>query len=283
MKTILLPIDFSESARNAAAYVLNLFRYERCEFIVLHCCSYLMPEADPWSSRQSRRSAADAAMHHLLQELRQAYPNPLHRFAGSVEEGPLLSAVDRHITTQNLSCIAVGTHGKTYSKKVIYGSSTRELIEGVKNCPLLVIPGKVKYSPIREVVLPSDFHFEPQPAELEFLKELLQKTGASLHILHIRTASRLRPDQEKNQQLLTELLQQTPPELHYLTDVSIPEGIYSFTEQRGSDLLVFINKKKRFLDNLFLENREDFKENYFKMPLLYIHYDSIPKNIPGTA
>ena len=39
MRKILIPIDFSQNAMNAIIYALELFKYERCDFIIMHAYS----------------------------------------------------------------------------------------------------------------------------------------------------------------------------------------------------------------------------------------------------
>ena len=36
MRKILIPTDFSENAMNAIAYAIELFKYEKCDYYIMH-------------------------------------------------------------------------------------------------------------------------------------------------------------------------------------------------------------------------------------------------------
>lgn len=281
MKKVLLPIDFSPNSRNAVSYALNFMKNEPCEFIFLHCYGnkghFYYPEESctKETSFENIQSTAEKRTHSFLQEVRISYPNSNYNYTIRIENSSLLLSINKHIEEDNLYCIVIGTHGITNKTETAYGNNSRILIEEVKNCPLFVIPPLVKFNPIKEIVLPTSFDFEPKFPEFEFLKNLVTKTKASLIILHVQTSEKLSPIRERNSDLVNKFLKEEKPDFHYLQKVSIAAGIYCFTESRKSDLVVFINKKESFLNNLMIEDPENIGGNYFKMPLVFLQYSSV--------
>lgn len=58
---------------------------------------------------------------------------------------------------------------------------------------------------------------------------------------------------------------------HSLEFLSVPLGIYSFTESRGSGMIAFINKKHSILENLMLNPLYQNLAHYSKVPVLVLH------------
>ncbi|HSI70419.1 MAG TPA: universal stress protein [Gillisia sp.] len=274
MKTILLPTDFSLNSNNAISYALNFYKDEECHFILLHAYkvngyrqhSTFIPIPGN-TEREKVRKDCQVKINKLLKEIEQRYPNPLHRFSTVTQNQQLVAAIGEELGKQQITVIIIGTQGNTAARDVSYGSNTIDIMEEIHNCPILAIPSHVRFSKIKEVVLASGFKIPPLEEEYIFIKELLEKTGASLRVLHIEE-NWLSEAQRGNREELKKVLTVVPHSFHTLAHVSVPIGIYCFTESRGSDMIAFVNKRHSFFQNVLFNPLYKNLGNYSQIPVL---------------
>lgn len=279
MKNILLPTDFSENAYNAALYSLQLYRDVQCNFILLNSYevegyykgSVFIAKPNERTIDTTERSS-EKKLEELKFMLERLSSDTNHRFESVMRNIPLEQAVNREIRSREIEVVIIGTQGETAARDVAFGNNTINLMENVVNCPVLAIPSHVKFTGIKEVVLPTGFKIEYAPGDLNYLISLVKTHHAPLRILHIEENG-LDTVQEDNRQALHSLLEPVPHSFHYLSFVSVPVGIYCFTESRGSDMIAFLNKKHSFFENLLFEPLYKRIGNFSQIPVLVMQMD----------
>ncbi|QED36578.1 universal stress protein [Antarcticibacterium arcticum] len=277
MKTILLPTDFSDNALNAAVYAINLYRRETCHFIFLNAYniegyfanSLLMPEPAKHILEQAKKDSIDK-LQDLVNNLEIEYSNLNHNFTTVSQNDHLVPAINLQIESAPVEAVIIGTQGNTAAHDVAFGRNTKNIMEEVRNCPILAIPSHVKYKGLNEVVLPTSYKMDFRPEDFSFIKRFLSRNNASLRVLHIEETTALTQMQKDKKQALEAILKSTPHSFHHLANVSIPIGIYTFTESRGSDMIAFLNKKHSFFENILLEPLYKNLGNYSQIPVLVL-------------
>jgi nucleotide-binding universal stress UspA family protein len=271
MKTILLPTDFSNYSRNAITYVLQLYKREVCNFLLLHV--YKVRDYEESSRLTPKPEVVDLQLKQLVADLKSLTSNRQHKFDFTAANKPLVPAVRESILKYNADLVVIGTHGHTGDTEVVYGSNTVNLMEEIKRCPILAVPGHVKFQTLKEIVLAHGFKAQLNPRDLNFLIQLSKNFKAPIRILHIMEEGGLNVRQEQNRKWLLEHLSEQKAEhsFHILDFLNIPLGIYSFTESRGSDLVAFINKKHSLLENLLFDPLYKNLAHFSKVPVLVLH------------
>lgn len=278
MKRLLLPTDFSGNSKNAISYALQLYHDEECQFILLHAYKVQEYEEDsmltPIPSKpdlEKAKKQTEKELHLLVEELKNEGNSQLHTFSTISVNNKLISAVKEQLPVISPDLIVIGTQGHTGSDEIIYGSNTRNLMEEITNCPILAVPGHMKYQRISEIVLANSFKVELAPRDLQFLIEFSKKEEAPLRVLHITEESGLSQRQKENRKHLKDKLKTVAHSFHSLEFLSIPLGIYAFIESRGSGMIAFINKKHSVLENLLLNPLYQNLAHYSKVPVLVLH------------
>jgi len=279
MKNILLPTDFSENAYNAALYSIQLFNEETCNFILLN--SFDVNGYYPGSlfiARPNQKTIQDIEASskeqlNLLQVQLEKLSSPGHKFELIFKNITLDKAVNDEISSRKIDVVIIGTQGETAARNVAFGSNTVNLMENVINCPVLAVPSHVTYTGIKEIVLPTGFKISYKPEELEHLISIVRSHHAALRVLHIEEAG-LDTVQEDNRNTLSSMLEEVSHSFHYLSFVSVPLGIYCFTESRGSDMIAFLNKKHSFFENLLFEPFYRRIGNYSQIPVLVMQTEN---------
>ena len=277
MRNILLPTDFSQNALNAAIYALHLYKNEPCRFIFLNAYdvdgyyahSILMPIPGKNTLEEAKNLSLEK-LKKLVNDLSSDFPNPLHTFSSISQNDHLVNAVNLQIEASSVDAVIIGTQGSTAAHDVAYGRNTKNIMEDVRNCPIMAIPSHVKYHGIKEVVLPTSYKMDFSFDNFNFIKTFLKKNKASLRILHIEENIALSEEQKLKRNSLEAILKGTPHSFHHLAFVTVPIGIYCFTESRGSDMIAFLNKKHSFFENLLLEPLYKNLGNYSQIPVLVL-------------
>ncbi len=258
-KRILIPTDFSKNALNAARYSLDLFKKQDCEFYFLnvfhprnHSTSNLfIPEVGS-EEYETVRSKSEKGLKKFVEMLKLHGSNPRHDFYTISEFNFLSESIKNTIAKKDINLVVMGTQGATGSKGVIFGSNTVLAMEKVRGCPVLAVPEEFHFSPLKEVVFPTDYKAVYKRKELSCLLEITKIHGAAIRVLHIsKKGEGFNYKQEENKKLLDEILGNIDHTFHILSDNDVSEGITSFVESRQSDMIAFINRKHFFFGSVF--------------------------------
>ena len=277
MKTVLLPTDFSSNAYNACCYALDMYRNEKVQFVLMHAFKVLDYHEESQLSATPGESQLNDARTNVEQELQDLMENlkkkaaDAHTFKVKAHNLLLTSAIKKELRNRKTELLIIGSQGYSESQEVVYGSNTLNVMEEVENCPVLSIPSHVQFKPPNEIVLANSFKAELTPTDLDFLISLAKKYNAALRILHIAEEGGLNKSQHQNRKLLREKLDNVKHSFHSLEYLSVPLGIYSFTESRGSGMIAFINKKHSFIENLLLNPVYKNLAHFSKVPVLVLH------------
>ncbi len=258
-KRILIPTDFSDNALNAARYALDLYANQDCEFYFLHVFhprSYttgnlFFPEegSGPYEAAKAK---SDEGLEKFTSLLKLEGGNFGKTFYTLSVQDYLSEAMKRTIAKNDIDLVVMGTKGSSGSKGVIFGSNTVQAMEEIRDCPILAVPEDYLFSPLKEIVFPTDFRTDFKRRVLQGLLEIANMNNTAIRVLHVsRKDDRLNPGQEENKQLLDEILEATTHSFHTITDKDVSEGIASFVQSRESDMIAFINRKHFFFGSVF--------------------------------
>lgn len=257
-KRIIIPTDFSKNALNAARYALDLYAKLNCEFYFLNVfqlvgyttTSLNLPE--PGSSPyEAAKDESEEGLNKLLAMLRLHYENPKHTFHTISSFNFLLEAIQQTISKKDIDIVVMGTQGASGSKGVIFGSNTVNTMEKITTCPVLAIPENVTFSPLKEIVFPTNYKNNFKRLSLYYLIEIANMHHAEIQILYIESGKPLSAKQEENKELLDTILASVAHEFQTLSGVGVAEGITAFVESRHSDMIAFLNKKHFFFGSIF--------------------------------
>ena len=142
IRTILVPIDFSDSARNIIEWAAHLASGSECKLVLFHAYhlpvefqqldgAYLPP--DFWANVKSE-SQASLARHEA--ELRESG----HTVESVVREGYAATAIVDEAIELGADLIVIGTHGLSGLKHMLLGSVAERVVQKAP-CPVLTVKG----------------------------------------------------------------------------------------------------------------------------------------------
>lgn len=279
MNNIVLPTDFSDNAWNAIEYALQLFKDDECTFYLLN--SYSLPLIQPTSTVSSvtttkvlmdvAKQASENGLNEVLEKISKNYSNKNHQFKLISDYDFFLGAVKNIVKEKKINFIVMGTKGSSGIKEVIIGSNTAGVI-GQVDCPILAIPEKAKYKPIKEIAFATDYDYFFEKGEIAPLTTITKKHNASIKILHaLDVKDKLTKDQEEIKRYLDEMFSDVSHNFYTLTRVSLETATRVFIQSRDIDMLCMIAKHHNFFGRLFGKPRVEEISFHIKIPYLILH------------
>lgn len=192
MKKILFPIDFSDNSLNAFRYALHLADKIQGEIITLHVYdgpdgfyeeyydflieNYTITE---WSEFENYKSEVPK-LKMIAEDYQLGHINLSH----ILERGIPFQSIVEIATSEKVDYIVMGTQGASGLKEAFVGSLTEKVMNEC-NVPVLAIPSKCFYQPIKKIL----FLCHYKETEAKILKELLRTANlfhAQVDVLQVQ-------------------------------------------------------------------------------------------------
>lgn len=260
MKKIVLPTDFSQNAKNAISYALQLFAETDCTLYLFH--TYAVPiyysseyqTINPYLTdlMEQYHNESMAQLERLKAELETTYPNPRHSYVVKALYGDPIEELREFVEDEQVDLVVMGTKGATGARELLFGSNTVRAIKKVK-CPLIAVPEQFRYEVPKEILFPTDYEV---PFNTILLQELLSLSKIHLgciNVLHIATGYELNEVQKGNLEELRGILKPFAHLFHETEINDVIEGINEFQLKQKMNLLVMVMHKHTFLESLFIK------------------------------
>jgi nucleotide-binding universal stress UspA family protein len=262
MKHILVPVDFSENAYRVLIYATKLFAKNPCTIHILHSIevetSRLTSRIDIGRSEQVMDllyDEADARCEAVKERLIKDTEGSGHSFDVISTAMSLPRAMNRICVQREVDLIIMGTKGKTGAKEVILGSNTIQVINKIKNIPVLVIPPETEFEPIERIAFATSFKKAYRVTDLDELIYLARLQDSEIKIVHVHEDDKISDVQRENLDQLIKHLTGVECNVEWIAgNVEKIRAITDYVEERNIDLLAIIYYKYNFIVQLFRES-----------------------------
>ena len=260
MKKILLPTDFSDNAQNAINYALNLFRDESCQFYLLNTYTPIIYSYDyQMNAGGYLGEIADVVRENSIEKLteiektvKEKFNNPKHHFEIISSFNLLTDEIKDKIEEYSIDLIIMGTKGATGAKEVLFGTNTIHIINKVK-CAVLAIPDGHFFEEPKEILFPTDYKIDYSFKQLLNLKKIASMFDSKVHVLNVSHGVDLKEKEINNKEKLESLLLDVKHAFYRVEDQDIPKAINEFQKTTYVQLLMMVNNKHSFFENLFFK------------------------------
>ncbi|WP_084625622.1 universal stress protein [Salinimicrobium xinjiangense] len=269
MMNILLPTDFSENSRNAAAYAVEFFKDTPCNFHLLHVVP--VPTDNLSTGYMCMSPAIKKNFSELITWLETIRTNKNHSFQTYFKADYLINAVRAMVQERKIDLILMGTKGKTNNEGVVIGNNTSDVMMKVK-CPVLAISEHASFKEHKKILFPTDYKIHYGSKVLRTLLNLASLSKANVKILEIFNSDKEPSlEQIENREFLQDSFSPRIPVLqtYYTSSEENPKKI--LIANRDVDMIVLAAKNLNLCQK-FLRNEDDQNIPFInQLPLLVLH------------
>ena len=276
MYTILVPTDFSVTAKNAAHYAIEFAKQTGSKKIIFYNVYQQAEIAEPMSGTpvfydlDDFKKISEEGLAKFKLQL-QAFC-PVNIQLETISEYNLLSTgVDELCKSAGADIVIMGITEVSAAEEVLVGSNSVHIAKHT-TVPVIIVPETAAFTPVEEVVLACDFKQVVESIPIEPLKKLLDITSAKLFVLNIdHNNKRYNSETPFESLLLDTLLQNYQREYHFIDSEDYIAAINQFVTDKQVDIVVTIPKKHGWFDSLFKRSHTKQLAYHSHVPILVIH------------
>lgn len=274
MNTLLVLVDHSYSAFNAARYALSFAgSFDNCKVILYNSFNYLADSASELAyvsagletlKEQSIEQMAD------LEISLEPFRKPGTLIETIVDDRQLALAVSEISRDRKVDLTIAGSKNRSPAGMLLIGSRITDLFKDFES-PILVIPSTYIYEPVMCAVLATDLeNVEKLPQSL--INKFITDYRCRLLVLNVNPREEEHRAAEQIQSIgkLHRLLEPNRPDYHYTSHHDVSEEIRIFSEEQHAGLIIIIHKEHSFLHKLFNRSVEKEMAMHSHVPVLIL-------------
>lgn len=272
MKTLLVPIDFSETSKNAAIYAVALAKgIDQSKLVFFHVFNRVSAGADGTplkNNLDARKQIIDVALRNLVHEIA-----PLMDVKIVAEEGDSLTeSLVKYVKYHGADLVVMGLTGASRIEQLLMGSNALNMAHEAI-CPVLIVPAQAKYKGINNILFATDMNNVKQNTPIKPLLNLLECFKADLHVVNVNSEIHVElTDEYKAEKAdLEEMLQGYNPSFYFIRIGDFVDAINTFAGDFKIDLILTIPRKHNFMASLFNPSQTKRLLYHTHIPLVAIH------------
>lgn len=261
MKTMLIPVDFTETSKNAVAYAAEWAKAYGYERIILLRAMYnsvfdnLIPSAGYVSVNQEYmnddREDAETQLNEVCKKLADKV-GPGIKISMAVSELPLVRSILELVEDERPQLVVVGSDNADYSSNSFVGGNVISIAK-ISPVKVLIVPSHYRYQPVSKALVPVNFDM------VDTLESLQKHTAASpqfnpeLLVLNVDPKEKyLQPDEKfkRTEGILHNYLHKFKHELVYSNHKNIINGLVEYADTHNIQLVIALPGKHSFLYSL---------------------------------
>lgn len=265
MKTLLVPVDFSGSSDNAAAFAAGLADDRGYDEIVLAADLYvpifeqIIPSPD-----LLQVTAADIRQKKKLigEQLEALKGELLKRLNGNssirlvISDLPLVRAILQQVHDENAALVIIGSNSLGATDSSVIGSQIIELAKVIP-VPVVIVPSGSSYLPVTDALVAGNFNSLACIDPLKLLGKIIHGPHPRLLLLDTNASHGSLPATKPSsaaKAALSELLKGFNHQLYHLEDKDILEGVLKFADDNPVQMIIALPGRYSFLYHLTHQN-----------------------------
>ncbi|MBN2639631.1 MAG: universal stress protein [Bacteroidales bacterium] len=289
MKTILVPVDFSEGSMNSCRYAIRLFSNEDATIHLYHIYNdqIMIPDSSFPSGMDTDaffnsdviialKQQAEETMKEFVAELRKYIEDQQLKVKVefSLEGGDPQWEITEATEELQPDLVIMGTRG--HGKKGFLEGNMAEKIMNMAPVPVIAVPEDYEDFHLENIMYPTNFN----KLDIHTIEQILTLIGNRNFVLHVCHFAPEKEDQEINV-LMEELEKAFENEVKneiikfsVIKSSNMHDALATFTDYHNIDLIAFLSEKKHLIKDLF-SSHAFHKKNFFslELPMLAMHED----------
>lgn len=285
MARILVPTDFSKQADYALDLAHQLALELNAEIELLHVLD--VPDGVNMTGMENisftGESSGNAGMDgiyfvKLMEKTKERLGSIMNRpelkginMFEKIQTGSIYRQINEETEKGNVDLVVMGTTGTSNWEEELVGSNAEKVVRKA-NCPVLTVRKEVKLARIKNIALASSFR-QSEEKQVDLVKKIVGIIGARLHLVKINTPSHFENDKKNYSDIHAYAKKHgiEEYEAHVYNFEDEEDGIISFTEQFGMDMIIMATTGKGGFARLLEGSIAEDVVNYSKIPVLTYH------------
>lgn len=265
MKEILVPTDFSDSARNALDYAVALANRFGSKILLYHVFKIRITSRTFVSIDAVLKEEAEDKMQDIIESYRSRLKAGTS-MGGLAMRGDVIPAITHRAETEPADLIVMGTEGASGIRGIVMGSTAVGVLEDT-NIPVLVVPKGAAYTGLQSLVLALDEKAVRNRKVLEPLFRIAQVYDLPIKVFHKTDPEHPSEIDEK----IAPLFQDVNYALYYeASEMSTRDSIIRYARREMADLLCLVRRKRNFLEKLFQSSTTREQVLHGNIPMLIV-------------
>lgn len=270
INNILFPTDFSDNAQHALPFVLKIAKQTGATIHILHSIEEpydfapLAQEIKAGVTNKVKKLFAE-----LLQEIHEEGTNSEIPIKTHIHTGRAINAILEANQSFESDLIIMGTKGRTGFKKILFGSTTAEVIQE-STIPILAIPKNAPVTDFNQILFNTDYHDRDLEA-LQYVVELAKIFKSKIKVFHTTLESNLKSKCMFYgfKELVKESISYEYIDFEEEKSITFFEGVANQIEEHQISLVIMIRYKKPF--SLIGSKKQSKDMSYYiQAPLLVL-------------
>ncbi len=269
MKTIIVPVDFSEQSEYALQVAASLAKKQKMEIIVLHMLELneamltstegFHPEQTVFLLKHAEKRLKDYLSKDYLKGVKITPVIKHFKVFGEVNE-----IAEKH----NADLIVMGSHGSDGLKEIFVGSNAEKVVRH-SDVPVLVVKDEMKDFKIDNFVFACNFKAESLAA-FQKARKFASSLGAKLHMVYINTPGDDFLSHNDSKEKINKYLEKAGAglEVKIYNDYSVEKGVLNYSESINADLIGIPTHGRKGLSHFFMGSIGEDITNHSKIPVM---------------
>ncbi len=278
MNNFIVPIDFSETSKNAARYAAHISTLVSDAHIILY--NVFDPlEYGSDSSPLATDDKEDAARKTIVELALESVKIELSAITGAKiscvaeENKHFLDTLETYVKKNNIQLIVMGNTGSTLLTQVTMGNNTLNLVRrGI--APVIIVPPHAKSTSAKNVMLLTDFKEIDNTIPIDTVKSVLNLFHPNLFIVNVDHEHYVQVSDEYHAERakLEEQLKEYKPEFAFIRLFDFVEASNQFVTDHNIDLIMTFPRRHSFLSNIFKTSSTAKLAGHSHVPIVAINF-----------
>lgn len=249
---ILVPIDFSDTSKNALQFACNLASDVNGSVKVVHIDQPLIDPSAPTLIEpvDHHLQAKTVALDQFVESVSVTSARKKPRISQEVIMGFASEEITRLSKEDGYDLIILGSTGEGGMMKSFFGSVSLRVTKDA-HCSVILVPDGIAYKPLRKIMYASNF-LSVKEAAISDICDLARVYGSTVDFVHVSGDEKR--GKELKQKIYDLLFSDNAPKfvvnIALMKNRDIVEGLERYINENGVDLAALATKHRNILDRM---------------------------------
>lgn len=267
MKKILVPTDFSKTAKQALEFAIQLCDVYNAKIEILHVIEIpstaLMEYPFKGDLIKEMKKQANANYLKWIEKIKDN--GAILDF--HVEQNSVISEITKFIEEQKIDLVVMGTQGTSGISEFFVGSNTEKVVR-FSHVPVFSIKKSVKLSSIKHIIFPTQLGLN-ESSLVNNVKDLQTHFKAHLHLVYVNTPTNFKKGNEIDALMSDYITHYRFDDFssHVVSDMYEQAGINSYTKKISGALIAMGTHSRKGLSHWFAGSIAEDLVNHAECPI----------------